>query len=78
MRGAAFPVGLAILFGVMNGVYIFKPMLIEARLARLQEAGEDVNAIGTEKRKEEEVKLHNAKARIEAAEGRGKEEEKKA
>jgi len=34
MRGAAFPVALAILFGVMNGVYFFKPVLIEASLAR--------------------------------------------
>ena len=38
--------------------------------------GEDVNAIDSEKRREEEVRLHNAKARIEAAEGRGKEERK--
>ncbi|KAF8533757.1 hypothetical protein BDD12DRAFT_897990 [Trichophaea hybrida] len=67
MRGNTFPFVLATVFGIVNGIYIFKPMIIEARLKRLQEAGEDVNAVGNENRREEEVRLFNAKAKARMA-----------
>ncbi len=32
-----FPFALAALFGIMNGVYIFKPIVIDGRIQKLQE-----------------------------------------
>ncbi|KAA8895415.1 hypothetical protein FN846DRAFT_969759 [Sphaerosporella brunnea] len=59
----AFPLGLAVLFGVMNGIYIFKPMIIEARAQRLREQGLDIGGAGHEDKVEEEIVCANERER---------------
>jgi len=61
MRGGAFPFALAALFGVMNGIYIFRPVVMEARIKRLQEQGADVGAVGNEAKMAQEIKEYNEK-----------------
>ncbi|KAI5786869.1 hypothetical protein FPQ18DRAFT_393374 [Pyronema domesticum] len=73
-RGNLFPILLATVFGVVNGIYIFKPLVIEARLKRLQEEGANVGLVGYENKAEEEISLYNQLARMNVAADKKKEE----
>lgn len=52
----------------MNGLYLFKPVLVEDRMRRLKEEGADVDAIGSESSQEAEIQVWNAKQRAERRE----------
>ena len=49
------------------GIYIFRPLVMEARIKRLQEQGADVGAVGNEAKMAQEIKEHNEKERERAA-----------
>ncbi|KAI5818253.1 hypothetical protein BZA77DRAFT_307772 [Pyronema omphalodes] len=68
-RGNLFPILLATVFGVVNGIYIFKPLIIEERLKRLQQEGANVGQVGYENKAEEEIALHNELAKMKFAGG---------
>ncbi|KAL7275051.1 hypothetical protein RUND412_002017 [Rhizina undulata] len=38
-RGSALPIAFAVFFGIINGIAIFKPLIIEERLHKLEEQG---------------------------------------
>lgn len=47
-----------------TGYYIFKPVVVEGRVKRLQEQGVDVGAVGRELKREEEIAAANARERL--------------
>jgi hypothetical protein len=51
--------------GKLNaGIYIFRPLVMEARIKRLQEQGADVGAVGNEAKMAQEIKEYNEKERV--------------
>jgi hypothetical protein len=59
---------------VRIGIYIFKPMIIEARVQALQREGVDIGGVGQEGKIEEEIKRQNeiAKSKKKEAKEEGK------
>jgi hypothetical protein len=56
------------------GIYIFKPMILEARVQALQREGVDIGSVGHEGKIEEEIKRQNeiAKSKKKEAKEEGK------
>lgn len=55
MRGSAFPIMLAVVFGVMNGIYTFKPTILEAVTEREKARSRKINSTDDERKKDEET-----------------------